>query len=168
MLSIVQHQSAKHLALVKKLFVEYWKWLDFEPCFQDFDHELANLPGAYAAPTGCLLLAFLEGDVAGCIAIRKLNKTECEMKRLYVRPAFRGQHIGAALAIRAIEEARRLDYKTMFLDTLPIMENAIALYRGLGFKKTDTYMSCPTPGGLCMKRDLHSAPPTPEQPEEKK
>ncbi len=148
---------------VRDLWVEYWKWLDFAPCFQDFDKELESLPGDYAPPEGCILLAFSDSAIAGSVALRKLDDRRCEMKRLYVRPTFRGEKIGLALTQAIIEEGRKRGYTSMRLDTLPSMEKAVAIYRVLNFVEIEPYTSEPIPGAKYMELNLterHGAPPT--------
>lgn len=136
------------------LFEEYAESLDFELCFQDFADELERLPGDYAPPTGDLLLAEVDEMVAGCIAVRKLDEGVCEMKRLYVRPAFRQAGIGRALSEAILERARDLGYEVMRLDTVESMHAAQALYRSLGFRKTEPYYHNPLPNVVYMEREL--------------
>jgi putative acetyltransferase len=146
MLTIVQAQSGPELDEVRALFEEYAASLGFDLGFQGFAGELAGLPGDYAPPRGRLLLALDGGRPAGCVALRDLGDGICEMKRLYARPAFRGSGLGRALAERAIAEARGIGYARMRLDTVPSMERARALYRGLGFREIPSYRHNPIPG----------------------
>ncbi len=136
------------------LFKEYAASLDFELSFQNFDLELANLPGEYRAPQGRLLLAFWDEQVAGCVALRKLNAQVCEMKRLYVRSSFRARKIGKSLAETIIQEARKMGYSAMRLDTVPSMDRARSLYEKLGFRKIPPYRHNPIPGALYLELDL--------------
>ena len=138
-------ESAHDVATARELFLEYADSLGFSLCFQGFDKEIQELPGAYSPPRGCLLLA--EGG-AGCIAVRPLTADICEMKRLYVRPAFRGSGLGRSLAEAAIARAGGMGYKAMRLDTLPAMERAIELYRDLGFREIGPYCVNPLEGAL--------------------
>lgn len=157
MLVITKPDTQQHYKYVRELFTEYWEWLQFEPCFQDFDKELATLPGRYADPGGCILLAFVESKPAkpaGCIAIRPIDKTVCEMKRLYVRSRFRGERIGWRLVETIIDEARERKYSHMRLDTLPIMEKAISIYEAFGFCETTAYSDDPTPGARFYELEL--------------
>ena len=150
-----QAESAHDIAQARELFLEYAQSLGFSLCFQNFDKELADLPGDYAPPEGRLLLAEFEGQLTACVALHKLDADICEMKRLYVRPQFRGKKLGRALADRIIAEARQIGYKRMRLDTVgPVMKDAVAMYRKLGFKEISAYRPNPNPGTLYMELEL--------------
>jgi len=138
--------DAAAVAACHDLFVEYQEQLGVSLCFQDFDRELATLPGAYARPRGRLLLARVAGMPAACAALRPLNDAEGEMKRLFVRPQFRGIGLGRTLAEVVIDEARAIGYRTLKLDTLPRMREAQALYGELGFRETAPYNANPVAG----------------------
>jgi putative acetyltransferase len=154
LLRIVEPTSTSHIEGVRGLWVEYWNWLEFAPCFQDFERELKTLPGRYAAPDGCILIALCDNELAGCVALRRLNDNGCEMKRLYVRPAFRGKGIGIVLATAIVEEARKRHYAFMRLDTLPSMEKAISIYRSLNFEEIEPYVDDPVPGAKYLELKL--------------
>jgi ribosomal protein S18 acetylase RimI-like enzyme len=137
---------------IRALFLEYARSLDFNLCFQSFDKELAELPGPYAPPDGRLILCEVDREPAACIALKPLEAGICEMKRLYVRPAFRGQRLGHKLVSRLIDEARRAGYRSMRLDTISgTMHHAIALYRSFGFKEIPPYYKNPIPDALYME-----------------
>jgi len=154
MIAICDADSPGQMDAVRALFAEYAESLDFKLCFQDFDRELAGLPGDYAPPSGRILMAEVNGAVAGCVALRALSETVCEMKRLYVRPAYRKLKIGRRLAAAIVEAGRDIGYRTMRLDTVPSMQAAIALYRSLGFREIAPYRRNPVPGALFMELDL--------------
>src|SRR5215510_9227997 len=139
MLLLNPASSADDIAEVRALLLEYEKSIGVDLCFQGFERELASLPGDYARPAGRLLLARVEGRIAGCVALRALEPGVCEMKRLYARPEFRGRGVGRALARAVIEAGRDAGYRRMRLDTMPMMSEAIALYRGLGFREIEPY-----------------------------
>jgi ribosomal protein S18 acetylase RimI-like enzyme len=147
--------TAGELASTAEIFREYAASLDVDLCFQDFDAELASLPGEYAPPRGHLLLAYVRGELAGCGAMRPFADAEdgnaCEMKRLYVRPAYRGTGLGRTLATAIIAEGRALGHRVMRLDTLPSMGAAIGLYRSLGFVPIPAYRFNPVDGALYME-----------------
>ena len=139
MLVIKQVLSEELIKQTRELFIEYAKYLGFNLNFQDFDEELKALPGSYAPPEGCILLAFYKDKLAGCVGVRKFKDDICEMKRLYVRPEFRRKNIGKALSKSIIEVACKIGYRYMRLDTLPHMKEAITLYQSLGFKEIKPY-----------------------------
>ena len=155
MLKIGQVQLSADVERARELFREYEAWLGLDLCFQGFEQELRDLPGKYVPPDGRLLLAKLDRDVAGCIAMRKLEDGICEMKRLFVRDAFRGQRIGEKLITRLIEEARVANYRAMRLDTFPPkMGKAVSLYESHGFRPIAAYYDNPHDGVLYMQREL--------------
>ena len=156
MLKIYPVKNDEDFEIIKGLFVEYADSLGFELCFQNFDEELANLPGDYAPPDGCLLLATYRDKVAGCVGLRKLSDGICEMKRLYVRPDLQGLKIGRALAEAVIERARSIGYARMRLDTVPSMEMARQLYISLGFNDIEPYRHNPIEGAVFMELKLIS------------
>ena len=141
-------------ATVEALFREYVASLAEDISFQNVDEELGTLPGKYARPTGVVLIARDGGEPAGAIACRMVEPGVCEMKRLYVRPAFRGSGLGRELANELIEDARERGYRTMLLDTLASMASARALYRDLGFVPVAPYYDNPLPGVMYMALEL--------------
>jgi putative acetyltransferase len=153
--SFHQAESPTQIAQARELFLEYAQSLGFSLCFQNFDKELAELPGDYAAPQGRLLLAEYDGQIAGCVALRSKETGICEMKRLYLRPQFRGKGLGRILAERIIAEAREIGYQRMRLDTVePVMKDAVAMYRKLGFKDIEPYCANPEAGAMYMELQL--------------
>jgi len=143
-MKLVQVESDEQVQQARGLFEEYAAWVGFNLCFQNFDKELSELPGDYAPPNGRLLLAVENDQVAGCVALRKIGEGIGEMKRLYVRPEFRGKGLGRTLTETIIEAARDLGYRRLRLDTLPgKMDQAIAMYRSLGFKDIERYYNNP-------------------------
>jgi len=137
---------------VRDLFLEYGETLGFNTCFAGFDEELISLPGDYALPRGCLLLAKVEGKAAGCVGIRPLeDRTSCEMKRLYVRPPFRRARLGWRLTEAAISRAREMGCRRIVLDTLPAMREARALYAALGFRLSAPYYDNALIGSDCYE-----------------
>ena len=151
---IREARSPEDLAAVSTLLVEYAAALDVDLGFQDFDAELASLPGAYAAPRGGLWIAVGAGPPRGCVAVRPLIGDCAELKRLYVRPTARASGIGRALALHAIEAARRMGYDRVRLDTLPSMTRAAAMYRAMGFVEIAAYNDNPVPGVLFFELAL--------------
>ena len=140
---------------MRELFLEYGNSLGFSLCFQSFDEELAGLPGKYAPAEGRLLLARYGDEAAGCVALRKFEPEIAEMKRLYLRDKFRGRGLGRILAELIIGEARMIGYQKMRLDTVgPKMQDAVALYRKLGFKEIAPYRSNPIAGAMYMELSL--------------
>lgn len=156
--AVTEARFPRERAVAEELLREYAASLGFDLCFQGFEAELAALPGDYAPPAGRLLLARVDGALAGCVALRPLEPGVCEMKRLYVRPACRGLGIGRKLVDSLLGHARTFGYTTMRLDTVPAMVEAIALYTSLGFRDIPPYRVNPIPGARCLELDLGAAP----------
>jgi putative acetyltransferase len=151
----VQAESPAHIAQARELFLEYAQSLGVNLCFQNFEEELAGLPGHYAPPDGRLLLAQYEGQLAGCVAFHQWEPLVCEMKRLYLRPSFRGKGLGRVIAETTIAEARNVGYQCMRLDTIePIMKDAVEMYRKLGFREIAPYRPNPIAGAMYMELHL--------------
>jgi ribosomal protein S18 acetylase RimI-like enzyme len=154
-LRVTQARSALDIATARRLFEEYAGSLGVDLCFQGFEEELATLPGSYAPPSGRLLLARDGSEIAGCVALRRLEAEVCEMKRLYVRPAFQGCGLGRMLVEKVIGEARIAGYRRIRLDTLPVMAAAQALYRQLGFHEIPPYRGNSVAGTLYLELELN-------------
>lgn len=155
LLAFTQVSLPGQIAQARELFLEYAQSLGFSLCFQNFEEELAGLPGDYAPPGGRLLLAEYDSQLAGCVALHKLEPNVCEMKRLYLRKQVRGKGLGRALAERIIDEARQIGYRKMRLDTVePVMKDAVAMYRKLGFREIAPYCSNPMTGAIYMELDI--------------
>jgi ribosomal protein S18 acetylase RimI-like enzyme len=154
-IEIVLAETPDEIEQAQKLFREYEEWLGLKLCFQNFDEEVAALPGKYAPPDGRLFLVFVDGKLAGCIALRKLEDGVCEMKRLFVREDFRGRNIGNILIEKVIEKAKSIGYKKMRLDTYPPkMAKAVRLYESHGFREIPPYYYNPYGEALYMEKDL--------------
>lgn len=158
-IQLISPADSAQIELVREIFREYAGSLAVDLCFQNFDDELLHLPGEYAAPRGALLLAIVEGSVAGCCALRPLDAADypnaAEMKRLYVRKAFRRFGLGRLLAEAIMDSARQLGYASVLLDTLDDMESARALYAELGFEEIPPYYHNPIAGSHYLKADLN-------------
>lgn len=154
MTTIRSAETPADIAAIRTLFREYADWLGIDLSFQGFEEELAELPGDYAPPAGCLLLGEIGHAPAGCIALRPLEAGIGEVKRLYMRPAFRGHGLGRRLAERVVAEARAIGYRALRLDTLDRLAEANTLYASLGFRRIDPYYHNPNEGALYYELDL--------------
>jgi ribosomal protein S18 acetylase RimI-like enzyme len=151
---IVEAASKADFALGRAMFEEYARAIDVDLCFQDFSAELDRLSVMYAPPAGALLLAKAGSQTAGCVGLRKLRDDICEMKRLYVRPEFRGRHLGRRMAEEIARRGRELGYRTLVLDTLGTMEAAQKLYLSMGFTPATSYYVNPLPNVKYFSLDL--------------
>jgi putative acetyltransferase len=150
--------GAEDMATLRALFLEYQDWLRVDLCFQDFETELATLPGDYAPPAGALWLAYVDRELAGCVGFRPHDENAaCEMKRLWLRPAYRGLGLGRRLAVTCIAGARAAGYRTICLDTLSFMDAARALYADLGFHEIPAYYHNPLDDVRYLELDLSAA-----------
>ncbi|MEJ2155161.1 MAG: GNAT family N-acetyltransferase [Desulfobacteraceae bacterium] len=154
MIEITEATTEDLISEAKALFQEYTASLNFDLCFQNFDREMADFPGQYAAPLGGLYLAYFEDQPVGCVGFRYFQRGVCEMKRLYVKPDFRGQQAGLKLAKAVITSAKIAGYRYIRLDTLLSMKNANRLYRSLGFVEIEPYRPNPIDGALYLELDL--------------
>lgn len=153
-MQILPAVSEHEISQVRQLFQEYWDSFGFTPCFQNFGSEVAELPGKYAPPEGRLGLALVDGQPAGCVALRRIDAVRCEAKRLYVRPGVRGQGLGAALLAWVIAEARAAGYRELLGDTMPVMQQALAMYDRMGFERTGPYAAEATAGAIYLRLRL--------------
>lgn len=156
-MSIQIQPAYNRLDLIRELFTEYTDMLGIDLTFQGFDEEIHTLPGKYALPKGRLYIAVCDDDLAGCIALRPLDEKCCEMKRLFVRPQFRGLKIGKLLIDTIIAEAKNMQYEYMVLDSLSSLERAVSIYKSMGFCETEPYYNNPIPGAVYLRLDLGSA-----------
>jgi putative acetyltransferase len=153
-LELIDSPAHPMLPATRVLLREYQRSLGIDLCFQDFENELAELPGSYAPPDGRFYTAFLGQQLAGSIALRRHDAHSCEMKRLYLRPEFQGQGFGKLMAKRIIEDARSIGYQRILLDTLPSMQAAQGIYQKLGFRETKAYVFNPVEGVSYMELSL--------------
>ena len=154
-IELLEASTPEHLAQVRRLFRAYADWLEVDLCFQGFERELAELPGCYAPPAGRLLIARVGGEVVGCVGLRRLETSVCEMKRLWVEPGFAGYGVGRALAEAIVAAARQIGYRRMRLDTIPArMPAAQHLYAALGFREIPAYYDNPLTGVVMLELEL--------------
>jgi len=154
MLKLVQAKTKEDIDRIRQLFKAYADALDFDLGFQNFSDEFQNLPGDYAPPKGCLILALDNDEAVGCVALRPLQSTICEMKRLYVKPECRGKKVGRMLAEAIVVEASRRGYDRMRLDTVPAMKTATKLYESIGFAQIPSYRYNPVPGTMYFELEI--------------
>lgn len=152
----VRGEGNENLDEVRQLFRAYAESLEIDLCFQNFEEELKDLPGKYAAPEGAIFLAHVDGESVGCIALRKSSEGIAEMKRLYVRDGYRGLHLGKKLVTIILEEAARLNYRYIRLDTLSTMKEAVGLYRSFGFYEIESYIYNPISDARYMELKIGS------------
>ena len=150
----IRAAAAGDVEQVRRLFEEYWAAFGFTPCFQNFAAEVAALPGAYQPPDGRLALAWEGNTAAGCMALRRFDPDRAEVKRLYVRPAFRGRGTGRALLEWIVAEAGRAGYRELVGDTLPVMSAALEMYDRFGFERTGAHGGEPVPGAIYLRLRL--------------
>lgn len=155
-LRTLRTEDTQALEHVRQFFRNYAGWLGVDLCFQNFDQEMASLPGAYSAPEGRLFFAEVDGQPAGCVGVRATSEGMCEMKRLYVEPQHRGAGVGRALALAAINAAKEIGYRKLLIDTLPSMRMAVKLYRELGFAEAPAYYQTPIEGTMFLSLDLEN------------
>ncbi len=150
-MKIIELENYEATEDIKTIFLEYAQSLNVDLCFQSFEEEIADLKKLYASPTGCILAAYEEENLIGAVALKKIGEGVCEMKRLYVRPAFRKFGAGKELVKLLIDKAKEKDYKVMKLDTLDILQPAISLYKSFGFKEITAYYHNPLAGVVYME-----------------
>lgn len=151
----IQPARAEDLPTVRVLLREYVAWTGVDLCFQNFERELAELPGDYSPPRGILLVARMNGEIGGCVAAHEWSAEACEMKRLFVRDSLRGSGAGRALVNQVIEWAKATGYRELLLDTLPVMEQAQKMYARFGFEDVPPYRANPVPGARYMRLNLY-------------
>ncbi len=154
-MNITIEHAYDHLDIIRTLFTEYAAGLNIDLQFQDFKRELDRLPDKYALPDGRLYIATVDGMIAGCVALRRFDKTRCELKRLYVREPFRHQGIGRDLSLKVIGDAKEIGYGQILLDTLSSMESAMNLYQSLGFRQIEAYYHNPIENAVYFCLDLN-------------
>ena len=160
-MSLIIEEGYNHKNEVKELFKEYTDLIIQEDetfskylQMQDFEHEVNHLEEKYGKPDGRIYVAYYDGELAGCIGLKKIDKNQGEMKRLYVRQKFRGKHIGLLLAKKIVEDAKKIGYKAILLDTLPSLESAIKMYKKMGFYEISQYNDSPLKDAIYLKLDL--------------
>jgi ribosomal protein S18 acetylase RimI-like enzyme len=154
MIKIIRADNRELISKARELFHEYALSLGFDLSFQNFEHEMSTFPAQYSPPQGCLLLAQFKDAIVGCVGLRDLGESRCEMKRMYVQPNYRGKGLGRVLAKAIISEARGIGYKHMRLDTIPSMKAAFSLYLSLGFREIEPYRFNPIEGAKYLELEL--------------